>query len=353
MGSRSQIKLYGKKMKITLSKVAEIVAGEIKGDPAKIVRGAAPFGQATKDDITFAGEMKYLKQIGSSKAGAVIVPKNFECDTIDLICTENPQVAFAKILTFFFPPSKKDYGLNPPHYIGTNFKHGKDISMAPFVAIQDNVTLGNRVRLHPNVVIGDDVTIGDDVQIYPNVTVLDRCRIGSRVTIQAGTVIGSDGFGFAPDGKKYHKIPQTGIVQIDDDVEIGAGNTIDRATFGRTWIQKGVKTDNLVHIAHNVTVGENTVLVAQVGISGSVKIGKHVVLAGQAAVAGHLEIGDDVIVGGRGGVSKSIPSGQIVSGAPHMPHRVWLKVQRIIPRLPELKKKIEDLEKRLKKIEKK
>jgi UDP-3-O-[3-hydroxymyristoyl] glucosamine N-acyltransferase len=225
--------------------------------------------------------------------------------------------------------------------------------MAPFVAIQDNVTLGNRVRLHPNVVIGDDVTIGDDVQIYPNVTVLDRCRIGSRVTIQAGTVIGSDGFGFAPDGKVYHKILQTGIVQIDDDVEIGAGNTIDRATFGRTWIQKGVKTDNLVHIAHNVTVGENTVLVAQVGISGSVKIGKHVVLAGQAAVAGHLEIGDDVIVGGRGGVSKSIPSGQIVSGAPHMPHRVWLKVQRIIPRLPELKKKIEDLEKRLKKIEKK
>jgi UDP-3-O-[3-hydroxymyristoyl] glucosamine N-acyltransferase len=191
------------------------------------------------------------------------------------------------------------------------------------------------------------------VTLFPNVTILARCRIGNRVIIQAGTVIGSDGFGYAPDGRTYRKIQHVGIVQIDDDVEIGAGNTIDRATFGRTWIQRGVKTDNLVHIAHNVTVGEDTVLVAQVGISGSVTIGRHVVIAGQAAVSGHLEIGDDVIIGPRGGVAKSLPNGVVVSGGPEMPHRTWLKVQRIMPRLPEFKKKLDEFEKRLKKLENK
>lgn len=340
-------------MEKTLSELAEILGGEIKGDPNKIIRGAAPFERATKEDITFAGEAKFLKQVGSSKAGVVIVPKSFECDPVNMIGVDNPQVAFARVLKLFFPPSPKSYGLNSPHYIGKNFNCGKDISIAPYVVIQDNVTLGDRVTLHANVVLGDDVTVGDDVQIYPNVTVLDRCRIGSRVTIHAGTVIGSDGFGYAPDGKMYHKITHTGMVQIDDDVEIGAGNTIDRGTFGKTWIRKGVKTDNLVHIAHNVVVGEHTVLVAQSGIAGSVTIGKHVILAGQAAISGHVDIGDNVIIGARAGVAKSIPSGQVVSGAPEMPHKTWLRVQSIIPRLPEIKKKIDELEKRLKKIEKK
>jgi len=339
-------------MEITLADIADMIEGELKGDPGKIISGAAPIEVASLDDITFAGDAKFLKKAKNINAGAVIVPKNFESESGNTIRVENPQLAFATLLTIFYPPSKKKYDLNSNIYIGKQFSSGTDTTIGSFAVIQDNVTLGERVIIHPNVVIADDVVIGDDVTIYPNVTVLERCRIGSRVIIHAGTVIGSDGFGFAPDGKKYYKILQRGFVQIDDDVEIGAGNTIDRATFGKTWIQKGVKTDNLVHIAHNVTVGENTVIVAQAGIAGSVKIGKHVVLAGQSAVAGHLEIGDDVIVGGRGGVSKSIPSGQIVSGAPEMPHRLWLKVQRIIPRLPELKKKIEDLEKRLKQVEK-
>jgi UDP-3-O-[3-hydroxymyristoyl] glucosamine N-acyltransferase len=183
------------------------------------------------------------------------------------------------------------------------------------------------------------------------VAVLERCRLGHRVTIQAGSVIGSDGFGFAPDGDIYHKIPHTGIVQIDDDVEIGAGNTIDRGTFGMTHIKKGVKTDNLVHIAHNVTVGENTILVAQVGISGSTTIGRHAVLAGQVGVAGHIHIGDHVMVGGQSGIAGDVPAGQIISGSPTMPHKTWLRVQRIIPRLPELRKKISALEKRLRNLE--
>jgi UDP-3-O-[3-hydroxymyristoyl] glucosamine N-acyltransferase len=171
------------------------------------------------------------------------------------------------------------------------------------------------------------------------------------VIIHAGTVIGSDGFGFAPDGKKYYKIPHIGRVQIDDDVEIGAGNTIDRATFGKTWIKSGVKTDNLVHIAHNVTVGENSILVAQVGISGSVTIGKNAILAGQAGVVGHLNIGDNVTIGAQAGVAQSVSGDEIVSGSPAIPHRLWLRVQKILPRLPDLKKKLQEIEKRLDKIE--
>jgi UDP-3-O-[3-hydroxymyristoyl] glucosamine N-acyltransferase len=196
--------------------------------------------------------------------------------------------------------------------------------------------------------------MGDGVVIYPNVTIQARCVVGNRVIIHAGTVIGSDGFGFVPDGKCYHKIPHTGIVQIDDDVEIGANNTIDRGTFGKTHIGRGVKTDNLVHIAHNVRVGENTVLVAQVGIAGSVTIGKNATLAGQVGVAGHLTIGDGAIIGPQTGVGKPVPNGQIVSsGIPEMPHRMWLRVQRMIPKLPELGKRLAGLEKKFKRLEEK
>ncbi|NVM57023.1 MAG: UDP-3-O-(3-hydroxymyristoyl)glucosamine N-acyltransferase, partial [Desulfobacterales bacterium] len=188
--------------------------------------------------------------------------------------------------------------------------------------------------------------------VHPNVAILERCQIGNRVVIHAGSVIGSDGFGFASDGDRYYKIPQTGIVHIDDDVEIGACNTIDRATFGRTWIKRGVKTDNLVHIAHNVVVGEDTVLVAQVGISGSVTIGNHAILAGQAGVAQHVTIGNRVTIGPQSGVTRSISDGQIVSGTPGMPHRLWLKTCNIIPKLPDMKKKIRELEMRIEKLEK-
>ena len=171
------------------------------------------------------------------------------------------------------------------------------------------------------------------------------------MTIHAGSVIGSDGFGFAPEGQTYIKIPHAGIVQIDDDVEIGANNTIDRATFGKTWIQSGVKTDNLVHIAHNVTVGENSLLVGQVGISGSVNIGKNAILAGQAGIAGHLSVGNGAIVGPQAGVAKSVPDGETVSGSSAMPHRLWLRMQRILPKLPELAKKLSEVERRLKRFE--
>jgi len=338
-------------MELTLSALCKMVGGILYGDPDTVIRGAAPFDGATLSDVTFAATPGFLKKIDQTGAGAVIVPESFESDRKNLIRVQNPQLAFAKVLTHFYPPSASSEGIHPQAGIGEYFSCGRRVSIGSHCVIGNHVTLGDRVTLHPGVVIADQVSIGDDVIIYPNVSILERCVIGNRVIIHAGTVIGSDGFGFATDGTTYTKIPQTGFVQIDDDVEIGANNTIDRAAFGKTWIKQGVKTDNLVQIAHNVTIGENSVIVAQVGIAGSVTVGRNAVIAGQVGIAGHLTIGDRVTIGPQAGIAKSIPSGEVVSGSPEMPHRIWLRVQQIIPRLPELKKKVSELEKRLKKVE--
>jgi UDP-3-O-[3-hydroxymyristoyl] glucosamine N-acyltransferase len=312
------------------------------------IRGVAPFNDATKEDITFAVNAKYLKKIDRTNAGAVIVPSGFEKSDKNLILCENPPVAFAKVVAVLHPKKMQKPGIHEAAWVGENFVCGKNPAIAPFVVIQDNVTIGDRVTLHPHVFIGEGVSVGDDVEILPNVSILDRCKIGNRVIIHAGTVVGSDGFGFAPDGDAYHKIPQIGTVQIDDDVEIGACNAIDRATFGKTWIQRGVKTDNLIQIAHNVTVGENSVIVAQVGISGSVTIGKHVTIAGQAGIAGHYTIGDNATIGPQAGISRNIKDGETVLGAPGFPYLQYIKALKLVQRLPELKKKIDAMERELK-----
>ena len=340
-------------MELTLASIAEIVDGEIKGNENLKIFGAASFENATAGEITFAGQSKFLKRIHDTHAGAVIVPKDYDTGTKNIIRVANPQLAFIKVLALFHPPEKPRFGISTDTCIGKQFFCGEDVSIAPFTVVGDNVTVGHHVVIGSSVVIGDKVVIGDDVRIYPNVTILDRCVIGNRVTIHAGTVIGSDGFGFVPEGDNYYKIPHMGIVKIDNDVEIGAGNTIDRATFGKTWIQSGVKTDNLVHIAHNVTVGENTLLVGQVGISGSVTIGKNAILAGQAGISGHLTIGDRAVIGPQAGLAKSVPDGETVSGSPAIPHRQWLRVHRLFPKLPEFAKKLSELELKLKEVEEK
>jgi UDP-3-O-[3-hydroxymyristoyl] glucosamine N-acyltransferase len=341
-------------MKLSMAKIADLVQGQIGGNPDLTIKGVAPFELAGEHDITVAGNAKYLKKIDICKAAALIVPKDANLSGRNFVQVDNPMVAFAKVLQLFYPPVAPPDGIHPQAVIGREFKYGQNLSIGPQVAVGNHVTVGARVWLHPGVVIGDQVTIGNDVIIHPNATVLERSIIGSRVVIHSGTVIGSDGFGYAPDGSTYHKIPHTGIVQIDDDVEIGANNTIDRGTFGKTHIARGVKTDNLVHIAHNVSVGENTVLVAQVGISGSVKIGKNAIIAGQAGIAGHLTIGDHATVGPQTGVGKPVAAGQIVSaGIPEMPHRLWLRVVRTIPKLPDISKRLLRLEKKFKVIEEK
>jgi len=339
-------------MEMRLDRIARALNGRVVGNPEKIISGIAPLETAGPDDITYA-EAKFLKRIDATRAGAVIVPSQFSRETKNLIQVDNPEWGFAQVIGLFHPTVRPVPGINRTAWIGKDFVCGDDCHIGPLVAIQDGVQVGHRAIVHPQVAIGQGVVMGDDVELFPNVTIADGCRIGNRVTIHAGTVIGSDGFGYVMDRGRYHKIPHVGIVQIDDDVEIGAGNTIDRAKFGKTWIQRGVKTDNLVHVAHNVTVGADTVIVAQVGIAGSVTIGHHGVIAGQAGIAGHITLGDHVTIGGQAGIGQSVPDGEVLSGTPGMPHRLWLRVQGLIPRLPEWKKKLTQLEKRLQKIEEK
>ena len=308
-------------MEMTLDQIARAVDGRVVGKPGKKITGIAPLETAGPDDISYAVAARFLKQIGTTQAGAVIVPSEFSLDTKNLIQVGNPELAFAQAIHLFHPRSRPRPGVSTQAWIGQGVVCGQDCHIGPFVTLQDRVRLGDRVVVHPQVTIGKGVVIGDDVALHPNVTIADGCRIGNRVTIQAGSVIGSDGFGYVRDQGRYHKIKHVGIVQIDDDVEIGAGNTIDRAKFGKTWIQRGVKTDNLVHVAHNVTVGEDSVLVAQVGISGSVAIGRNAILAGQAGIAGHLVLGDHVTIGPQAGIAQSVADGEVVSGSPGMPHR--------------------------------
>ncbi len=337
----------------SLQYIAEAANGEAVGEKEKKILGVAPFETADNDQITFAGAQKFLKRIDDTQAGAIFVPNGFEAPGKNLIRVKNPQLAFAKVVGLYHPETHLSPGISSKASIGEGVHTGDRVFIGAFATVGNRVTIGSGSIIQDGVFIADDAVIGEDVIIYPNVTILNRCRIGNRVTIHPGTVIGSDGYGFVPDGGHYHKIPQVGIVQIDDDVEIGACNTIDRATFGRTWIQHGVKTDNLVHIAHNVVVGEDSIIVAQVGIAGSTKIGHHAILAGQAGISGHLTIGNHVTVGPMTGVGKPISDGEVVSsGSPSMPHRTWLRVQRIIPALPDMKKKIADLEKKLADLEK-
>lgn len=337
----------------SIQDLAEATHGEAIGQKKKKISSVAPFETADSNQITFAGSGKYLKRIDDTRAGAILVPTGFKAPGKNLIGVSNPQLAFARVVALFHPTATPPSGISKMAATGSDLKTGDGVHIGAFATVGNRVTIGADSIIHNGVFIGDGVSIGDKVVIHPNVTIMKGCRIGSRVTIHPGTVIGSDGYGFVPDGGRYHKIPQIGIVQVDDDVEIGACNTIDRATFGRTWIQRGVKTDNLVHIAHNVVVGEDSIIVAQVGIAGSTKIGHHAILAGQAGISGHLTIGNHVTVGPMTGVGKSISDGEVVSsGSPSMPHKTWLRVQRVIPAIPDMKKKITALEKQLADLEK-
>jgi UDP-3-O-[3-hydroxymyristoyl] glucosamine N-acyltransferase len=334
-------------MERTLKDLATFIGGQCVGNEKRRIAGVRPFETADHRHITFAVSPQYLKRLEKTSAGAVIVPDGFTGSPKDLLWSENPYAAFAKIFQLYQKNKRPVEGIHASAVIGEGSRIGDGAAIGPMTAIGNGVSIGPRVAIFGNVHIGDGVVLGDDVRIYPNVTILDGCVIGSRVIIHAGSVIGSDGFGFAPDGEVYHKIPHVGIVRIEDDVEIGAANTIDRGTFGETRIGSGVKTDNLVHIAHNVHIGDNTLLVAQVGISGSTTIGRHSVLAGQVGVVGHIHIGDNVMIGAQSGVGKSVPDGSVISGSPAMSHKRFLQVQTILPRLPDLRRRLAELERRL------
>lgn len=338
-------------MEKTLKELAELVGGEVAGSGDTLIKGVAPLDMAVDGDITFIISPKYADQLKTTAASAVIAPPEMQVEGKGLIVVKNPQLACAKILTVFAPRPYKAEGIDKLVFIGRRPRIGKDVTVYPFVYIGDDVEIGDRTVIYPGAFIGNGCKIGNETVIYPNVSVMEGSIIGNRAILHAGVVVGSDGFGYARDGKRHCKIPQVGIVQIDDDVEIGANTTVDRAAFGKTWIKRGTKIDNLVQVAHNVIIGEDSIIVAQAGIAGSSKLGNNVILAGQVAVSDHITIGDEVMVGGQSGVISDIPDKQVMSGYPAIPHREWLRASATFSKLPEMRKEIKELEKKVAELE--
>ncbi len=336
-------------MEFTLKEIVKITGGKIIGDENVKIENIAPIDKAKEGDITFLVNKKYIPYAKKTKASAIFVGKELKDIKTSQIVTDNPYLACAKLLTFFTKREIKHLGISDKAFVDNSTKLPENISIYPFVYIGKNVEIGENTIIYPHVFIGDNCKIGKNCIIYSNVSIYNNSFIGNNVIIHAGTVIGSDGFGYAQDGEKHFKIPQIGNVIIEDDVEIGANCTIDRGAIEYTKIGKGTKIDNLVQIAHNVEIGENSIIIAQVGISGSTKIGKNVILAGQVGVAGHIKIGDYVKVGAQSGIAKSLKDKEIVSGSPAIDHKKWLKWAVSYEKLPELIKKVNELEKKINK----
>ncbi|MFH1504415.1 MAG: UDP-3-O-(3-hydroxymyristoyl)glucosamine N-acyltransferase [Candidatus Omnitrophota bacterium] len=341
-------------MKYTLREIAELVNGELIGDSEIIITGISGIKEAKKGDITFLANSKYACLMQASKASAVITSKEDFLETSKpLIKTDNPSIAFAKVVNLTTSNVvKHPQGIHPTAIISKTAVLGENVAVGAYTVIEDGVIIGSSTVIYSGCYIGINTKIGKNCLIYPRVCMRERIEIGNKVIIHPGAVIGSDGFGFAMVRGGQEKIPQIGTVSIEDDVEIGANVTIDRARFDKTIIGKGTKVDNLVQIAHNVVTGENCIIVAQAGISGSTVLGEGVILAGQAGVVGHIHIGDKAIVAGQAGVTKSVPANIKVSGYPAKPHDSAKRVNACLQRLPELYKRIKELEDKIKSLEK-
>jgi UDP-3-O-[3-hydroxymyristoyl] glucosamine N-acyltransferase len=339
-------------MRKTLKEIAALVKGEVVGDDQVVISGISGIKEAREGDLTFLANPKYYAYIEKTQASAIITPRDIERSTKPIIRTDNPTLAFSTILGFFMPQeSGFPQVIHPTAIIGKSVSLGKNVGIGPYAVIEDDVSLGDETVIGPGCFIGQHTQIGKKCIIYSHVSIRERSVVGNSVIIHCGTVIGSDGFGFATIDGVHHKIPQVGMVEIGDDVEIGANVTIDRARFDKTIIGKGTKIDNLVQIAHNVVTGENCIIVAQAGVSGSTILGKNVTLAGQAGLVGHITIGDGATVAAQGGVTKSVPANTLVSGYPAKPHDVAKRINAYVQNLPRLAANITELKKRIEKLE--
>ena len=336
---------------VRLGDLRRVIGGELIGSDAVVVSGVSSLEEAGSQDLAYVTADRHIPAAIKSRAAAFLTHRPLRELERPHVVVPNPAHAVVTVIGRFFTPAFKPRGISESIAQGADVHIGPDPSIWPFVTLGDRVTLGARVTLYPGVFVGDDVTIGDDTVLAPNVAVLDRCRIGSRVHIHSGSVIGSDGFGYVQHEGRHYRVPQRGIVVIEDDVELGANVTVDRATFGQTVVKRGTKVDNLVQIAHNVTVGEDSILVAQSGIAGSSSLGHHVVMGGQSGVGDHLKIADGTMIAARSGVGRDTEPGQIVSGTPAIPHTAALRAYSLLPRLPELRAQLRDLERRLSLLE--
>ena len=331
-------------MKYTVEELAKAVHGSVIGDGAKVIEETRSLDQGAPQAISFAiGE--YCEFVPQAKSGAVIVEAPVEGAPMPLIVVENAKVAFAQILEMFHPPVVFPKGIHETAIIGKNVTIGEKVSIGPYCVVYDNAIIGDNVVLHPYVYIGHNTRIGDDTVIYAGAIVHENCVIGKRVVLRAKAVIGGEGFGFATENGVHTHIPQVGNVILEDDVEVGSCSCIDNATMGSTLVRRGTKIDNLVHLGHNVEIGEDCFLIAQVGIAGSTKCGNHVIFAGQTGCTGHITIGDNVTFAGKTGIIGNVPSDGLYAGYPMRPHKEWLKIEAYQSRLPDMAKTVKKLEK--------
>ena len=340
-------------MEKPLYEIAKFVGGEIVGDGDVVITGVSGIKEARPGEITFIADPRYADMLATTEASAVIVsPEVGRNGEKPLVKCGDPYLAFIDLVGLWAADEiPHPSGIDPTAVIGDNVKLGENVAIHAYVVIEDGAVIGDDAIIYPHTFVGRDSRIGNATLIYPNVTIREKVSIGDRVVIHSGVRIGSDGFGFTPGGDAHRKVPQIGVVVIEDDVELGANVTIDRATFGITRIGKGTKIDNLVQIGHNVVIGEHCIIVAQVGVAGSAEIGNRVTLAGQAGVSGHLKIGDNCVVGAQSGVTKSLPPNSRVSGMPAEPHENEQRMKAGLRRLPVLRERVRALEKRLASLE--
>ena len=335
----------------TLGRLADALGASLEGDAARIVTGVAPLEAAGPDQVSFLTDRKYLKQAEESRAGAFLVPRDVSGLSGPLLRVDHPQQALIALLGLFHPEPPSRPGVHPAACVADGAHVDRSASVGPLAVVEAGAVVGPRSRVDALSFVGAHAVLGEDVRLYPRVVVREGVRIGDRVIVHSGAVLGADGFGYAFDGRTHRKIPQVGGLRIEDDVEIGANSTIDRATLGETVVRRGTKIDNLVQIGHNCDIGEDVILVAQVGIAGSSRVGNRAMLAGQVGVADHVTIGAGAILTAKSGVPNDVPAGEVWSGIPSRPTSEQKRIWAGESQLPELIRRVRALEKRLRELE--
>jgi UDP-3-O-[3-hydroxymyristoyl] glucosamine N-acyltransferase len=337
-------------MKFTASQIAEILNGKIEGNPDAEVHKASKIEEGSEGAIAFLANPKYNSYIYSTEATICIVGNDFKPEQkikSTLIKVEKPRQAFSKLLEIYNQVKLDKSGIEEPSFVSDSAKYGKDIYIGAFAYIGNNVEIGDNVKIYPNAYIGDNVKIGNETTVFAGAKIYSDCLVGKHCTIHSGVIVGADGFGFAPDGDGFVKVPQIGNVILEDHVDIGAGTTIDRATMGSTILRKGVKLDNQIQIAHNVEIGEHTVIAAQTGVAGSTKIGKNCMIGGQVGIVGHLKIGDRVKIQAQSGIGRDVNDDEVLQGSPALNYADYNKSYVHFKNLPKTMEKIDELEKKL------
>jgi UDP-3-O-[3-hydroxymyristoyl] glucosamine N-acyltransferase len=332
---------------LSLREIAGLVGGRVVGDAGRVVARLAPLDEAGPKDLSLLAHPKYRSEAKGSSAGALLVREGFEMEGRHQVVVKDPHLALALILPRLHPSPPPARGISPRASVAADARLEEDVSVGPFAVIEEGCVIGRGAIIGAACFVGAHGEVGEGTIVHPHTTIYPGCRLGRRVIVHSGTVIGSDGFGYATSGGVHRKIPQVGGVLIEDDVEIGAGVTIDRGSIGTTRVGHGTKIDNLVQIGHNVRIGPNCLIVAQVGISGSTRIGEGTVFAGQSGAAGHLAVGSRVTVASKSAVYEDLPDGSFVAGIPAVDHRVWKRAQVVYARLPELSRRVRELEEKL------